>query len=152
MATAPYHLGAPSAVEDRMEALRGRLLRDAQACQQARERWTDWRAHVRAHPWLVCGAAAALGYAIVPPRRHTLSGSAAQDIAHPVPPAVRSSSGLFSRLMRAVAHRAAQQALGLGAAWALGQLRAASMARHGDHDQPSAIGASRTSPAEQVHD
>jgi hypothetical protein len=38
------------------------------SARQITENLTDWRAYVSSHPWLVLGAAAAIGYWIVPTR------------------------------------------------------------------------------------
>jgi len=115
---------SPHIVEDRMAALRAQLRREAQACHQARERWTDWRTHVQAHPWLACGLAAAVGYAFVPNRRQKENLTAPATLASSSVTATR-SSGLIGRLATEAARRAAQQALAVGAAWALARFRAA---------------------------
>ncbi len=139
---------SPHVVEDRMAALRAQLRREAKACHQARERWTDWRAHVQAHPWLACGLAAAVGYAFVPNRRskeNVISAATLTAPPMPMPP----SSGLIGRLATEAARRAAQQALAVGAAWALARFRTAQMSPGADqngHGDPHSYAESSYSP------
>lgn len=120
-------------VEDRMTALRAKLRRDATSCQQARERWADWRNHVKAHRWLACGIAAAVGYALVPaPRRRgeIASVSLPMTVAPPLP----HGQSLLARIGTEIGRRAAQQALAAGTAWALSRLRATQSRGHVPHD------------------
>jgi hypothetical protein len=124
---------SPHIVEDRMAALRSQLRREAQACHRERERWTDWRTHVQAHPWLAYGLAAAVGYAFVPNRRSKENVISAASLTAPPMP-VRRSSGLIGRLATEAARRAAQQVLAVGAAWALARFRAAQMSPGADQN------------------
>jgi len=141
--------GTTHEMELRMAMLRDQLHRDAQACREARKRWIDWRSHLRAHPWLVSGAAAVVGYALVPHRRKT---------ANPVPIAVPGppvhSGGLVSSVASALFRRAAQQALGIGAAWALERLRAGALnGPQPDPEQtPPDVYAAAALPSEYAHD
>ncbi len=115
-----------NAVEDRMALLRAKLRRDAESCQQARERWTDWRNHVMAHRWLVCGLAAAVGYALVPgPRRKGEVASFQPPM--PAVPSLKAGQGLVARIATEIGRRAAQQALAAGTAWALTRFREAQL-------------------------
>jgi hypothetical protein len=52
-----------------LAAARAALARDAHAAVADAHTLADWRHHFRTHPWLCCGGAALLGYALVPARR-----------------------------------------------------------------------------------
>lgn len=114
-------------LENRMAAVRARLHQESLACQRARERWTDWRTHVKAHPWLACGVAAIVGYAVVPgPRRKETS---AASLALPMYEAAPRAS-FAGKIASTLGQRLTQQALSFGATWALTQITAAMNARH----------------------
>lgn len=132
-----------------MATLRAQLHRDGEACREARKRWADWRTHLGAHPWLACGAAAVVGYVLVPQSRKSLNPA---PITLPAPP-VR-SGGLVSSVASALVRRAAQQALGIGAAWALDRLRAGAMngSQPGAEAIPSDAHASAAYRSEYAHD
>lgn len=107
-----------------MALVRAKLRRDSEACQRARQKWTDWRTHVISHPWLTCGIAAAAGFLLVPAVRR--KGEAAAPVASlPLPASVPAGPGIVGRIATAIGRRAAQQALAAGTAWALTRLRAA---------------------------
>jgi hypothetical protein len=53
-------------IRQEMAAAREALARDARAVASDARTLTDWRNHFRAHPWLFCGGAAALGFLLVP--------------------------------------------------------------------------------------
>jgi hypothetical protein len=56
-------------LREQMARVRSHLANDVgEVVEQAKE-MADWRNHVRRHPWLFAGAAAALGFMIVPARR-----------------------------------------------------------------------------------
>jgi hypothetical protein len=56
-------------LREQMARVRSHLANDVgEVVEQAKE-LTDWRSHVRRHPWLFAGAAAAIGFMIVPARR-----------------------------------------------------------------------------------
>ena len=56
-------------LREQMARVRSHLANDVgEVVEQAKE-LTDWRRHVRRHPWLCAGAAAALGFMVVPARR-----------------------------------------------------------------------------------
>lgn len=113
-----------------MALVRARLRRDGAECQQAKERWTDWKTHVRAHPWLACGAAAALGYVLIPARH---SAPFAAPSPSPPPPLQRREASLLGRLAGELARRAAQQAIAGGAAWAIAHWSARRAQREQSH-------------------
>jgi hypothetical protein len=125
-------LTMPDVVEDQMALVRARLRRDGEACQQAKEHWSDWRTHVRAHPWLACGVAAALGYVLVPGRRSTAT-PALPALNETLPPPRRESS-LLGRLAAELGRRAAQQAIAGGTAWAMAKLSARHLNQMQDGD------------------
>lgn len=141
--------GSSLEMEMRMAQLRAQLNRDGQACREARKRWADWRTHLRAHPWLACGAAAVVGYVLVPQSRKSVNHA---QIAPPATP-VR-TGGLVNSLASALVRRAAQQAIGIGAAWALERLRAGAMngSQHGADPIPSEAHDAAAYPSEYAHD
>jgi hypothetical protein len=51
-----------------MAEARAALAHDARAVAWDARTLADWRHHFRAHPWLFCGGAAALGFLLVPRR------------------------------------------------------------------------------------
>jgi len=61
-----------------LAAARASLSRDAQAVASDARTLVDWRHHLRAHPWLAVGGAAAVGFLLAPRRRRR---SAADDVA-----------------------------------------------------------------------
>ncbi len=60
---------APDNLRRELAAARAALARDAHAVVADAHTLTDWRYHFRAHPWLCCTGAAALGFLLVPARR-----------------------------------------------------------------------------------
>lgn len=64
----------PAATRDALEEEIRQLLSDARAL-------AAWRRHFRSHPWLFCGAAAALGFVVVPRGAAAPSPSAGADQA-----------------------------------------------------------------------
>jgi len=61
-----------------LAAARASLSRDAQAVASDARTLVDWRHHLRAHPWLAVGGAAAVGFLLAPRRRRK---SAANDVS-----------------------------------------------------------------------
>ena len=70
MATAKPTAAEISEIQRRMAQVRHELHAEVREAVQGAQSLTDWRSHVRHHPWLALGAAAAVGYLIVPRRRH----------------------------------------------------------------------------------
>ena len=70
MATAKPTAAEISEIQRRMAQVRHELHEEVREAVQGAQSLTDWRSHVRHHPWLALGAAAAVGYLIVPRRRH----------------------------------------------------------------------------------
>jgi hypothetical protein len=63
-----------------MAAARAALSRDAQSAVSDARTLADWKHHFRAHPWLFCGGAAAIGFLLVPEKKQSpiqLSGEPA---------------------------------------------------------------------------
>jgi hypothetical protein len=56
------------AIELQMRQVRTELRRDVQGLATSARELTDWTTYVRRYPWLCLGAAAALGYLLVPQR------------------------------------------------------------------------------------
>ena len=56
-------------IQRRMAHLRRELHEEVSGAVKGAQSLTDWRSQVRNHPWLALGAAAAVGYIIVPRRR-----------------------------------------------------------------------------------
>jgi len=70
MATAKSSLAAEiNEIQRRMAQVRHDLHEDVREAVKGAQSLTDWRSQVGSHPWLALGAAAVLGYAIVPRRR-----------------------------------------------------------------------------------
>jgi ElaB/YqjD/DUF883 family membrane-anchored ribosome-binding protein len=68
-------------IERRLEEARAALATDAREAVNDARQLTDWRAHVRRHPWAACGGATALGFLLVP--RHRRQRSAQAERAEP---------------------------------------------------------------------
>lgn len=62
---------SPSTAEDvcrQMAQIRRDFREDVHEIVETAHRYADWKYHVRSHPWVFLGVAAAVGYLIVPPR------------------------------------------------------------------------------------
>jgi len=70
MATAKSTPADITEIQRRMAQIRHELHADVREAVKGAQELTDWRSQVRSHPWIALGAAAALGYVIVP-RRHS---------------------------------------------------------------------------------
>src|SRR5689334_9833962 len=68
-----------------LAAARASLSRDAQAVASDARTLADWRHHVRNHPWLAMGGAAAVGFLLAPRRRRqaAMDASTAQAPGEP---------------------------------------------------------------------
>jgi hypothetical protein len=69
MATAKSTATEITEIQRRMAQVRHELHEEVREAVKGAQSLTDWRSHVRHHPWLALGAAAAVGYLIVPRRR-----------------------------------------------------------------------------------
>jgi hypothetical protein len=96
-----------------MAAARADLARDSHAAVADARTLADWRHHFRAHPWLFCGAAAAVGFLLVPKRQQT--GSVAQLVqsarSSPQPMELPTSRSLAATILGLAATFVAKQSL-----------------------------------------
>jgi hypothetical protein len=70
MATAKTTPADVTEIQRRMAQIRHELHQDVREAVKGAQSLTDWRSHLRNHPWLALGAAVTVGYLIVP-RRHS---------------------------------------------------------------------------------
>jgi hypothetical protein len=68
---------SPTEVRQRMARLRADLHRSAEGLKHDVRTLTDWRYHVRQHPWLVFGASGLVAFLAVPRRTQPVSLDAA---------------------------------------------------------------------------
>src|SRR5579863_8338394 len=57
-------------IQREMQQVRASLGTDVRSLAQRARETTDWRYHVRRHPWVCLGAVAAAGYLLVPQKKH----------------------------------------------------------------------------------
>jgi hypothetical protein len=117
MATAKSTPADISEIQRRMAQIRHELHVDVQEAVKGAQSLTDWRSQVRNHPWLALGAAAAVGYLVVP-KRHpapaivTVAPAAATAMVRPTEaPPKKKRWGLIGSafgLLAPIAVRAAQ--------------------------------------------
>ncbi len=69
MATAKSTPAEIEEIQRRMAQVRHELHEEVREAVKGAQSLTDWRSQVRNHPWLALGAAAVVGYLIVPRRR-----------------------------------------------------------------------------------
>jgi hypothetical protein len=69
MATAKLTVDEITDIQRRMAEIRHELHQDVQEAVKGAQALADWRSPVRSHPWLALGAAAAVGFLVVPKRR-----------------------------------------------------------------------------------
>ena len=69
-------------VRERMQQLRCELDEDVEEVSASARGMLDWKRYVKAHPWMCCGAAVALGFLIVP-RRSRATHPAAAAVVEP---------------------------------------------------------------------
>ncbi|MEX2112871.1 MAG: hypothetical protein WD845_06765 [Pirellulales bacterium] len=91
-----------------MAAARAALSRDAQSAVANARTLADWKHHFRAHPWLFCGGAAALGFLLVPQRKPS-GGSTADERA--TGDAAEVPASIAATVLGAAATFAARQSL-----------------------------------------
>jgi hypothetical protein len=80
-------------IQRRMAQIRRELHEEVKEAVKGAQSLTDWRSQVKSHPWLALGAAAAIGYMIVPKRRRpetptivTVNPVAASPVSSPSAP------------------------------------------------------------------
>lgn len=120
-------------IRKRMEEVRLEVGDDVAGIVRSAKALTDWRGHVRKHPFLCVGAAAALGFLIVPKRKgkvaqNALNSADAQELqeliaqlkkhnfnaASAVPEAAAVSKGMFATLAAMAAPLAFRAAMNYG--------------------------------------
>jgi hypothetical protein len=62
----------PDEITRRLAEMRSVLEQDVGRLASEARKCADWRNHFRAHPWLYCGGAAAIGFLLVPRRQRPL--------------------------------------------------------------------------------
>jgi hypothetical protein len=116
MATAKSTPAEITEIQRRMAQIRREMHEDVREAVKGAQSLTDWRSQVRSHPWAAMGAAAVLGYLIVP-KRHpaptpaivaVAPAAAAPAIAEPAKKKRWSLIGSAFGLMAPIAVRAAQ--------------------------------------------
>ncbi len=70
MATAKSSSAEISEIQRRMAQVRHELHEEVREAVKGAQSLTDWRSQVKNHPWLALGAATAVGFMLVPRRRH----------------------------------------------------------------------------------
>jgi hypothetical protein len=73
MATAKSTPAEIIEIQRRMAQVRRELHEDVREAVKGAQSLTDWRSHLRNHPWLALGAAASVGYLIAPRRRRDVA-------------------------------------------------------------------------------
>jgi hypothetical protein len=68
MAQAMPSTSEADGIQQQMREVRAELRADVKDLMNSAQEMADWKRYVRAYPWLCVGAAAALGYMIVPSR------------------------------------------------------------------------------------
>ncbi len=104
-------------VRARMQGIRRDIDQDLEDVSVSARSMVDWKHYVKAYPWVCLGAAAALGFLIVPKR----SAAAAADLPAPVEPAntgrpavpsaPTAARGVFDALVGAVAGIAVREVI-----------------------------------------
>ncbi len=91
-----------------MAAARAALSRDTQSAVSDARTLADWKHHFRAHPWLFCGGAAAIGVLLVPEKKPTPTQSTGEPATDDVTPR---EASFVATLVGAAATFAARQSL-----------------------------------------
>lgn len=111
--------GLSNDIPKQMQQVRRELVGDVQALAENVQVLTDWRHYVKSHPWLCLGAAAVVGYAIIPKARSAqpLDAAAMKELldaakAHPSAPP-KASGGITSVLFGMVTSTLLQAGMGL---------------------------------------
>jgi hypothetical protein len=108
-----------------LAAARASLSRDAQAVASDARTLVNWRHHVRNHPWLAMGGAAAVGFLLAPRRRRqpAVDAATAQAPMQPVqsaaePPKARAmAASLAATVATMLLRQSASMAGQLALAW-----------------------------------
>ena len=103
---------APDDIRREMVAARAALAHDAHAAVADARTLADWRHHLRAHPWLFCGCAAAVGFLIVPRRERSKAAPIVECAVPQLPPVDQpQSKGLAATALGLAATFMAKQSL-----------------------------------------
>lgn len=105
------------AVRAQMQQIRCDIDRDLDEMVASARRMVDWRHYVKTYPWTCLGAAAALGFLIVPKRKMEHGPESA---AEPAPAATRGWVDAIWATATSIAVRKAIELLGQSAARVLG--------------------------------
>ena len=133
------------AVRDRMQQLRCEIDGDVEDMAASARTLVDWRHYVKTYPWVCLGAAAAVGFLIVPKRSRAIRTDSATvteaaGTGHPVvQPAPTATAGLINALLTTVATIAVRKAtayVGQGAGRLLGINGQREASRHDLHSTP----------------
>jgi hypothetical protein len=87
------------------------LARDADAAAADARSLADWRHHFRTHPWLFCGAAAAIGFLLVPAKSAPAVGISLGNSHPPAPQPPPAPRSLLANGLGLVASFVARQSL-----------------------------------------
>ncbi len=103
-------------VPARMQRIRCEIDQDLQDVSASARSMVDWKHYVKAHPWVCLGAAAVLGFLIVPKRSRGTSAdlpapTEAAETARPVAAAPTAVRGMVDALVGAVAGIAVREAI-----------------------------------------
>ena len=127
------------AVRARMQQLRCEIDGDMEDVSANARNMVDWKHYVKTYPWVCLGAAAALGFLIVPKRSRAIRPDLATltDLARTghlvVKPASAATHGLIDALLATVANIAVQRAtayLGQSMGRLLGRTNQCETSRH----------------------
>jgi hypothetical protein len=103
-------------VQARMQGIRREIDQDLEDVSASARSMVDWKHYVKAYPWACLGAAAALGFLIVPKRSAAISANSATPAelaktGHPVVNSARSAArGLVDALVATVVGIAVREA------------------------------------------
>jgi len=107
-------------IRQRMDRVRREVGDDVRGIVETARTLSDWRYHVRHHPWICVGAALALGFLVVPRRRKHVDSAEAKELVSLLkkynvgvtgPPS--SGKGLVRALIGMAAPALARSAMGL---------------------------------------
>jgi hypothetical protein len=113
-------------LRNELAGARAALTRNAHAAAADAHTLVDWRFHFRAHPWLFCSGAAAVGFLLVPARHNVVTGPAEAGSHKPrsvadgigqVPPVTSTAASLLGIGATLLAKQALRVATRRGLAW-----------------------------------
>jgi hypothetical protein len=141
------HTTAPSGeeIQQQMRQVRRELGEDVQEIVDSARTMTDWRHYVRTYPWVCLGAAAVVGFLVVPSRPQVMRPDAAtlkewarsQKLVVDPAGTVRTKPTLLGQLAGMATGALVQGGLSLARQFALQQLAAATQPATRPNTQPS---------------